>query len=120
MPSFAPRWELGEPDLVVRFPKPFKLPAEGNKGRDVYRCFVLPLNLPEDKYVAAVDFRPSSRKVVHHVLFFIDGMRNARLREAANKDGQIGFSTFGGPGFVPTGSLGGWAPGLMPVPLPNG
>ncbi len=119
-PEFSEGWRLGEPDLVVKIPKPFKIAGDGNKGRDVYRCFVIPLDLAEDKYVTAVEFRPSNRKIVHHALFFLDSSGVARSREASNTDGQPGYSTFGGPGFIPTGGLGGWAPGATPFPLPDG
>ena len=51
-------WELGPPDLVVTMPEAFDVPAD---GPDVYRNFVMPLNLTEDRWVRAVDFRPSAR-----------------------------------------------------------
>ncbi len=83
-----------------------------------FRCFVLPMNLSEDKYVTAVDYRPGNRKIVHHALFFLDSLGNARKKDA--EDPGPGFASFGGPGFVPTGGLGGWAPGYSPRPLPDG
>src|SRR5688572_27699993 len=48
LPKFTDGWQLGQPDLVVSMPETYTLRAE---GRDVYRCFVLPLGLTEDKYV---------------------------------------------------------------------
>ena len=38
-------------------------------GPDVFRNFVIPTRLTEDKWVRAVEFRPGARKVVHHALF---------------------------------------------------
>ncbi len=113
-------WQLGKPDLVVTMPQSFTVPADGDHGRDVYRAFVLPLNLTEDKYVTAVEFRPDNRAAVHHALFFLDASGVAREKERATHDGQPGYSTFGGPGFLPSGGLGGWAPGATPDPLPDG
>jgi len=115
-PTFSSGWQLGEPDLVVQVPKSFTVPAE---GRDVYRCFVIPLNLTEEKYVAAVDFRPSNPRVVHHALFFLDNNGNGRRLEAQAGDGQPGYWHSGGPGFMPSGGLGGWAPGYTPRFLPE-
>ena len=115
LPQFAEGWQLGEPDLVVSMPETFTVPAEGN---DVYRCFVLPLGLDEDKYVDAVEFRPGNRKIVHHALFFLDDSGKARELDA-QEDGP-GYSRMGGPGFAPGGTLGGWAPGYMPERLPAG
>lgn len=122
MPKFAGgadgAWELGEPDLVVKMPKPFTVRAE---GRDEFRSFVIPLDeklLAEDKYVTAVDFRPSNRKVVHHALIFLDS--SGKARELDGQDGQPGWGRgAGGLGFTPSGGLGGWSPGVTPRPLPD-
>ncbi len=115
-PKFAEGWLLGEPDLVVTVPKAYTLHAE---GRDVFRSFVVPLNLSEDKYIEALEFRPSNRKIVHHALFFLDSSH--RARELDGSDGQPGFGRgAGGLGFIPSGGLGGWAPGLTPKRLPEG
>jgi len=117
LPKFTEGWQLGPPDLVLKMPKSYTAPAE---GRDVYRCFVIPIPIDGDKYVKAVEYRPGNHKVVHHALLFLDSLGQARAKEAANKDGQPGFTSFGGPGFLPTGGLGGWAPGALPRPLPDG
>ena len=120
VPEFNGGWQLGQPDLIVRMSKPFTLPADGNHGNDVYRAFVMPMNFTENKYVRAVEFHPGNKKIVHHALFFLDSSGVAARKQAASKDGQPGFGTFGGPGFIPTGGLGGWAPGHLPNPLPDG
>jgi mono/diheme cytochrome c family protein len=120
MPKFNDDWKLGKPDLVVTMDKPIVIPADGDHGRDMYRGVVIPLNLSEDKYVTAVEFRPGNTKVVHHALFFLDSSGAAQAKSMANKDGQPGFPSFGGPGFTPTGGLGGWAPGANPQFLPDG
>jgi len=138
-PKFTDGWLLGKPDLIVKMPKAFRVPAE---GPDIYRNFTLPLNLPNDVYIRAIDFEPGKRTVVHHSLFFFDATGNARKKEG--QDGQPGFS--GGMGSVfagvqgggvgllgllinegggqkggsPIGSLGGWAVGAQPVAMPNG
>jgi mono/diheme cytochrome c family protein len=116
-PTFASGWQLGVPDLVVSESRPFTVPAE---GRDVYRCFVVPLNLTEEKYVSAVEFRASNPRVVHHALFFLDTHGAGRQLESQAGDGQPGYWHSGGPGFTPTGGLGGWAPGFTPMFLPDG
>ena len=86
MPAFTPGWQLGPPDLVISMSEPFEVPAD---GPDVYRNFVVPLNLTEDKWVRAVDFRPSAPSVVHHSLFFLDGTGTARAADA--RDPKPGF-----------------------------
>jgi mono/diheme cytochrome c family protein len=114
-PKFSEGWSLGEPDLVVKMPEKYTLRAE---GRDVFRVFVIPLNLDKDQYVRAIDFRPGNRKIVHHALFFLDSSGQARKLDA--EDAEPGYSRSGGIGFMPTGGLGGWAPGVTPRFLPDG
>ena len=123
-PSFAhdSDWTLGKPDLVLTLPKAFAVPAG---GRDVYRCFVLPLNLDADQFVRAVEYKPGNKTVVHHALFFLDRQGQARKMDEQYHadhpdDTQIGYPHFGGPGFLPSGGLGGWAPGALPSFLPDG
>ena len=113
--KFAEGWTLGQPDLALTPEKDFHLEAT---GRDVYRYFVFPTNYSEDKYVTAIDVRAGNRRVVHHVIAFLDS--SGRAKQIADKDGQPGYTSFGGPGFIPSGGLGGWAPGNVPHHLPEG
>ncbi len=78
-PEFIEGWQLGEPDLVLTMREPFAVPAG---GRDVYRCFVIPIPIDEDRMVAAVEFRAGNRSVVHHSIMFLDanGAAPARRR----------------------------------------
>ena len=118
LPQFATgdEWSLGKPDMIVKMPKPYTVRSE---GRDEFRSFVIPLDLPEDKYVSAIDFRPSNRKVVHHALIFLDSSGAARQLDGA--DGHPGWGKgAGGLGFIPSGGLGGWSPGVTPRFLPEG
>ena len=107
---FNSDWDLGKPDIIVSSSKPFKLAAEGD---DVYRNFVFDLKNTGPIYVTAMDVKPGNRKVVHHIIGYLDaGGRSVKLA-AKNTDGQEGYtSTGGGIGTVPSGSLGGWAPGV--------
>jgi len=113
-PEFAPGWTLGKPDMTLQSSASYNLEAE---GRDVYRCFVVPTNFDEDRYVSALDVRPGNRAVVHHVLVYVDTTGQARKLDA--KEAEPGYSTGGGIGFLPSGMLGGWAPGARPVRLPE-
>ena len=108
-------WALGTPDLVVKMPEPYTLDAE---GRDEFRVFVIPSGLTEGKWVAAIDFKPGNPKVVHHILSAFDVTGRARNRDA--EDPRAGYKVFGGFGLIPSGGLGGWAPGKRPQALPAG
>jgi hypothetical protein len=116
LPKFPDGWAFGEPDLIVKMPEAYTVPAE---GRDIYRAFAVPLNLTEDKYVRAVQYRPSNNRVVHHALLFLDITGESRKKDAA--DPGAGFRGQGlGLGAVSGGSLGGWAPGGISQPYPDG
>lgn len=110
--TYSGAWALGQPDIEMMPKADFQLGAEGS---DEYRNFVVHKNTSgADQWVTAMDVRPGNRQVVHHVIAFIDTTGTAEKKEAQNKDGRPGYDTFGGPGFIPSGSLGGWAPGLRP------
>lgn len=116
LPTQPAGWQLGAPDVVVELPTAtgFQVPAD---GPDVYRNFVIPLSLTEDKWVTAIEFRPSARSSVHHVLFFSDTTGAARQADAA--DSEPGFAGMGGRRWR-SASLGGWTPGQQPHVLPDG
>lgn len=114
-PEFHEGWKLGEPDLVLQMKEPFSIPAD---GRDVYRCFVIPIPIEDDRMVSAVEFRPGNRSVVHHTIMFLDA--NGAARKLDGQDGQPGYRSFGGAGVKATGGLGAWLPGTTPRHLPDG
>ena len=117
MPEFKEGWKLGVPDVVVTMPEGYAVPAG---GPDIYRNFHVPLNLPEDKWLTAIEVRPSARTVLHHVLFELDSRGIAEQRDGV--DGHPGF--FGGAGGenlgTSTAGLGGWAIGGQARMLPDG
>jgi len=118
LPDFPDGWQLGEPDLVVRMPAAYEVPAS---GPDLYRNFVVPLDLPEDRWITAIEVRPSARNALHHVLFALD--TTGRARELDGRDGEPGFFGMQGAGGVSgsgTSGIGGWAVGGMPRHLPLG
>jgi hypothetical protein len=114
-PKFPDGWQLGAPDLIVKMEKGFTVPAE---GADIYRYVRIPLNLPDDQWVQAIELRPSARKVVHHVLYFADSSGEAKNIEAEEDAGRSsGASMKFTRGMIP---LGGWAVGAQPHLLPGG
>lgn len=115
--EFASDWPLGKPDLILTMPEPYELGAQGD---DEFRVFVLPTDLPEDRWIRAVDFKPGNRKVVHHILAGIDPSGRARQLDA--KDPKPGYAAVGGfgegvplRGFLPI-----WTPGSRPGYAPEG
>jgi mono/diheme cytochrome c family protein len=131
LPAFNDGWTLGKPDLIVKMSEAFSVPAD---GPDIYRNFALPLNLTEDKWVKAIEFRPGARSIVHHSLFFYDATGSARKQDEEDPlpgySGGMGGIPRGainlgnlwraGAGKSPVGGLGGWAVGAQASPLPEG
>ncbi len=115
VPQFDSGWRMGSPDLIVEMPDTFEVPAD---GPDIYQNFVIPVDVPEDKMVAGIQFVPGNASVVHHCLLYLDSNGQARKLDA--KSPEPGYATFGGPGFLPTGAIGGWSPGTSPHRLPAG
>jgi hypothetical protein len=103
-PKFAEGWRLGQPDLIVKMAEPFTVPAD---GPDLLQNFVIP-----------IEFHPGNKRVAHHSVLFLDASGAARKLDKATP--EPGYANFGGPGFLPSGALGGWSVGNTPRPLPNG
>ena len=124
-PKFSSDWALGKPDLIIKLDQPFKVPAS---GRDIYRSFIFPVNLPEDKWIKAIELKPTARGAVHHALFFVDDGGNTK--RPRDRDGQPGFRGMSFLGSNPadilekapdrmSGGLGGYVPGATPNKLPG-
>jgi len=79
---------------------------------------VIPTELAEDRYISAIEYQPGNRRVVHHLLGYVDTSGKARNRD--EDDPGLGYSCFSGPGIAIHGDLGGWAPGNEPSRLPDG
>jgi hypothetical protein len=115
-PKFPTGWKLGNPDFIASMSEPY---AVGAEGRDVYRCFVVPTNFDADKFISTIEVKPGNRTVVHHVIAYLD--MTGAARKLDEKDPAPGYSSSGGgPGFLPSGFLGGWAPGNETRHLPDG
>ena len=113
LPTFQAGWQLGKPDLVVTFPHAYKIPAS---GPDIYRDFVIPVGLPEDKWIRAIEVRPSASKAIHHMLYY--GDPTGTMRQQDQSESLPGFAGLS----LPRGTvgLGTWAAGTQPHYLPDG
>lgn len=123
---FVEGWQLGKPDLILG---PDSDMVVGASGKDMFRSFVLPTKLKESRYVIGYEVRPGNPRVVHHAVQFLDtrgwaGRLEQRERERTKSESEIdrgpGYSSRMGPGFLPQGDVGGWAPGITPHFFPPG
>ena len=115
-PQWAEGWRLGTPDLIVEMKEPFTLPGG---GADVFRNFVLPVELSSGRYVRAVEFHPGNPRIVHHAVINVDPTRaSRRLDEEDPRPGFDGMSVEASRG--PDGRFLGWTPGKVPTVEPPG
>jgi len=101
--KFLEGWQIGTPDATYSIPRKERVPAEGTIP---YRTLLVPTGLKEDKWVQAVEIRPTARQVVHHVLAFVIYPLN-RLKEQPKIDGLNGY-------------VGIFVPGESPMVFPDG
>jgi len=104
LPRFEQGWTLGKPDLVISLQEDVPVPADGAVP---YKYFSVPTNFKEDRWVQAAEIRPGNRKVVHHIIVFV--------QEPGDKK-PIGEGDGGVRGF----KLAGFAPGEQPKVFPKG
>lgn len=85
LPAWNTRWQLGEPDLVVKPRVPFPLAAD---GRDVYRNLIVPIPIERRRYVRGMELKANSR-ALHHAFLRFD--KTGHTRTLDGQDGQPGF-----------------------------
>ena len=114
-PEFLAGWQLGPPDLVLSVSQEIEVPAA---GPDLFRNFVLPVELPASRYVSAVEIRPGN-PAVHHAVLCVDRTGGAQQRDAA--DPELGYSGMDlAPAKPPDGYFLGWTPGKRARRAPSG
>jgi hypothetical protein len=67
-PEFEDGWAIGKPDLIIPMPEEFMLDAA---GPDEYQYFEVDAGFTEDKFVQMAEARPGNRRIVHHILAFV-------------------------------------------------
>jgi hypothetical protein len=67
-------WTYGEPDLVVRMEKGFKIPAD---GPDFTPDEIVDPGITEDRYVKWVQIIPDAKRAVHHSHVYVQAPEDA-------------------------------------------
>jgi tetratricopeptide (TPR) repeat protein len=102
---------VGPPDLVVRMPDTFELPAD---GPDVFRLFVVAIPVDAPRFVRAIQFSPGT-PAVHHATMLVDQTGESRRRD--EEDPAPGYAgAFAPTADYPDGHFLGWAPGQQLPP----
>jgi mono/diheme cytochrome c family protein len=68
LPKLVTGWQIGTPDVVLSMDEEYLVRAN---GPDEYLYFTLPTNFKEDKWIQAAEIHPGNKRVVHHVIAFI-------------------------------------------------
>ncbi len=90
LPEFTEGWVIGKPDLVLKLPREFKIPA---KGVVQYQYFTIDPGFTEDTWVQAAEVRPTQRAQVHHILVFAQEGRKRNPRGGEQfSDMLIGYA----------------------------
>ena len=66
--SFLEGWDIPKPDVTFQLPKEFAVPESGMVE---YQYAIVPTGFKEDKWVQAVEVRPTERSVVHHIIAYV-------------------------------------------------
>lgn len=109
MPVFADGWQTGTPDLLLESPA-YTLKSQ---ERDVFRNFVIPIQLDTPRWVQSIELRPENPRVTHHARLGVDSSNESIRRDA--EDPEPGYA---GMAWAqdPDGQLVIWAPGIIATP----
>jgi hypothetical protein len=99
---FPEGWRIGKPDLVVKLPRPYDVPARTPRGGIPYQWLSVDPGFTGDRWVVRAEARAGAPAVVHHIVVFIHPKGELFNPEAA---GTV---------------LCGTAPGDLPLLLPDG
>jgi hypothetical protein len=110
-PVYSSAAVLTNPDMALQMPAYIV-----NTASDLYRCFVIPTNLPNDEYITRVEVLPGNRSIVHHVLVYQDQANTCITLD--NQDPGLGYTSFGGVGSNTATLVMGWVPGQGVYELP--
>ncbi len=111
LPVFPIGSQVGVPDRVVSFSQKY---MHRGINQDVYRYFVIPTGLTENKNLVSLEMRPGNKTIVHHALFWEDTTGSARASDAATP--EYGFENLGsGILGALNNQLPGYVPGMRPV-----
>jgi peroxiredoxin len=99
-------WAIGTPDLVLRMPDPFPVPAEGILE---YQHVIVDPGASTDLWVRAAEVRPGNRRVLHHCNVFLHPPNANSPTETYQTTGALGSY-----------ALIAFTPGTDPLRLPTG
>lgn len=117
-PKFVQGWQLGRPDLILKAPKPYLLPASGS---DQYWNFIFRAPLKQTRWLSAMEIRPGDQRLVHHANVLVDRLESSRAQEKSPGAGFGGMEIkIESEAFDPDSHFLFWKPGTVPYTEPEG
>ncbi|HEY6765148.1 MAG TPA: hypothetical protein VI386_10270, partial [Candidatus Sulfotelmatobacter sp.] len=77
--KFTDGWNIAEPAVVIKMPKPVSIPPSGEVD---YTYEIVPTAFSEDRWVQMAEMRPSAPAHVHHAVVYIRPPDSNWLRQA--------------------------------------
>jgi hypothetical protein len=116
---YSDEWSLGKPDAILQLPKEQKIASEA----DEVRTFTLTTNFKEDRWVKALDVRPTNGAVALSAMIYLDGNQKSAVKGQNNKlttmkrtfERSTAASSLQLPATRP--ALATWMPGQKPIVL---
>lgn len=119
VPKFTPGWRLGKPDMTISPEKATTIPSE---GVDFYRDYLIDPHITKPTWVRAVDFYPSQKGTVHHVIPSLiskeDAEKLRKIKFDHPEDNSWNQET--ADSIDPVNTLGFWSTGAPPFQSPDG
>lgn len=97
VPTFSDGWTLGEPDFVITLDA-VDVPAD---GEDLFPRQFSSVDIEEERWIKAIEFLPSDRRVAHHMMLTYNNAPGGQLGSSANTNvGILAIWTAGMPPYV--------------------
>lgn len=104
-PPIYPQYKLsGTPDTII-YMQPFNSNASST---DAYNTFIIPLTMPQSRFVRAIELIPSDPSLIHHSIIKADTAGDVLADTSGNSYTILGDI-----------SVGTYAPGTQPIVFPN-
>ena len=81
-------WEIGKPDVVLQMAEEHVVKPD---DPDQYINYFIPTNFKEDVWVQAAEVHPGNRRVVHHVIAFIQTPDDGEADRRCEGQGREGW-----------------------------
>jgi mono/diheme cytochrome c family protein len=108
-PVYSNDWPLGKPEAILQLSTEQKIAADA----DEVRTFALATNFKEDRWLSAVDLRPSNSAVVLSAIIYLEGKSQPLNSKSDKSEGESAIRN-------PQSAMITWVPGMKAVSLPDG